>query len=253
MPHGVESMRSIQRKYAMDVYRALCEGDDPLYFLDKTPRYYFIVDEIMETFPDAKCIFLWRNPLSVVASICVTWYASKWLYHKHTLDLYEGVERLVEARAKYAERSISINYEHLVGPEQSRTLRRVADYLELDGLSGELASKPMGLYGDPSAERSGEHVASTSLEKWKAFFDSPIRRLWALNYLEWIGGDRLNVMGYEVDELVKDVRSIKLRYRQVPEDLMNTLVSGAWSLLEPVLYKQKLLQLKRFGRCSMHR
>ena len=33
-----------------------------IYFLDKTPRYYLIIPEIAKTFPNAKFIFLFRNP-----------------------------------------------------------------------------------------------------------------------------------------------------------------------------------------------
>ena len=39
------------------------------YFLDKTPRYHLVVDEIKELFPDGRFIFLWRQPLAVAASI----------------------------------------------------------------------------------------------------------------------------------------------------------------------------------------
>ena len=44
-------------------------GDGERYFLDKTPRYHLVVDEIMELFPDAKFIFLWRHPLAMAASV----------------------------------------------------------------------------------------------------------------------------------------------------------------------------------------
>ena len=42
-------------------------------FLDKTPRYHLILDELAQIFPDAKFIVLWRNPLAIVASILNTW------------------------------------------------------------------------------------------------------------------------------------------------------------------------------------
>ena len=36
-------------------------------------------------FPDAKVIFLWRNPLAVVASIVETWTKGKW-----NVDRWQG-------------------------------------------------------------------------------------------------------------------------------------------------------------------
>ena len=62
------------RRYLDEVRRsALALYDRPpatrRWFLDKTPRYHLVVDEIMELFPDARFVFLWRNPLAVAASI----------------------------------------------------------------------------------------------------------------------------------------------------------------------------------------
>ncbi len=43
------------------------------YVLDKTPRYYEILDLIVEYFPNAKVIVLKRNPFAVLNSIIQTW------------------------------------------------------------------------------------------------------------------------------------------------------------------------------------
>ena len=49
------------------------------YVLDKTPRYYEILNEIIECFPSAKIIILRRNPLDVFNSIVDRW-GSKYLF-----------------------------------------------------------------------------------------------------------------------------------------------------------------------------
>ena len=42
-------------------------------FLDKTPRYYHIINELIEIFPNAKFIIIFRNPLAVLNSILTSW------------------------------------------------------------------------------------------------------------------------------------------------------------------------------------
>ena len=61
------------------------------YFIDKTPRYHLIVDELMTMFPSAKFIILWRNPLSIVASTMDTWSKGKWNLHRHHIDFGDQV------------------------------------------------------------------------------------------------------------------------------------------------------------------
>ena len=44
------------------------EGSET-HFLDKTPRYYHIVNELLDLFPESQFIVLTRNPVSVFSSI----------------------------------------------------------------------------------------------------------------------------------------------------------------------------------------
>ena len=55
------------KKLALQLYSK--EGLPGKYVLDKTPRYYHILPELLELFPKAKFVLLQRNPLSVFASI----------------------------------------------------------------------------------------------------------------------------------------------------------------------------------------
>ena len=43
------------------------------YVIDKTPRYWEILDELVAMFPNAKLIILKRNPIDVARSIIKTW------------------------------------------------------------------------------------------------------------------------------------------------------------------------------------
>ena len=60
-------MLYVHTQYASD------SDSDSIYFLDKTPRYYLILKELEQVFPDAKFIFLFRNPVQIYASMLSTW------------------------------------------------------------------------------------------------------------------------------------------------------------------------------------
>jgi glycosyltransferase involved in cell wall biosynthesis len=58
---------------SMSLYGKYLEQHNREMFVDKTPRYYHILNLIDEAFPHAKKVFLQRNPLDVAASYKATW------------------------------------------------------------------------------------------------------------------------------------------------------------------------------------
>ncbi len=87
------------------------------YFVDKTPRYHVISAEIMRLFSDAHFIFLWRNPLAIIASIIETWGKGRWNLYEFDFDMFDGLERLVATCCQAGDRACSIRYEDLVGED----------------------------------------------------------------------------------------------------------------------------------------
>ncbi len=55
------------------LYFSLMLPENKFVFLDKTPRYYWIVDWLYSLFPKARFLILHRNPLDVLASHKTTW------------------------------------------------------------------------------------------------------------------------------------------------------------------------------------
>jgi hypothetical protein len=83
------------------------------YVLDKTPRYHLIVDDIMRLFPEGKFLFLWRNPLAMVASNMDSWAGGRWNLFRYKVDLFDGLENLVEAYRKHSSEVCAMNFEKL--------------------------------------------------------------------------------------------------------------------------------------------
>jgi hypothetical protein len=71
LPAGEEDYLREVRSLALRLYEDAA-GPDARYFLDKSPPYHLVVEDLARLFPEAKLIFLWRNPLAVVASIVET-------------------------------------------------------------------------------------------------------------------------------------------------------------------------------------
>ena len=109
LPGGEGDFWRALRGLALELYTAAADPS-ARYFLDKTPRYHFILPELDLMFPDAKLIFLWRNPLAVVASICETWTKGRWTVDRWKGDL-DGVIDLVDTYLGSQERAIAVNFE----------------------------------------------------------------------------------------------------------------------------------------------
>ena len=77
LPNGRKDYFDELSVFALRLYSKACQCESE-YFLDKTPRYHLIVEEIIKMFPNGKFIFLWRNPLSIVASMMKSWAGGKW-------------------------------------------------------------------------------------------------------------------------------------------------------------------------------
>lgn len=71
-----EIINRASKEYAIEAYNSLLSKSTKELIVDKTPRYYQILNWIDELFPMSKKIFLKRNPLDVFASTKQTWAIS---------------------------------------------------------------------------------------------------------------------------------------------------------------------------------
>ncbi len=130
LPGGVDDYRQELRKFVLRLYEKAA-GDGARYFVDKSPPYYFIADDIMRLFPDGKFIFLWRNPLSIVASIIDTWHGGKLHVTAHREDLFVGLPRLVATYVANRSTAYSVRFEDLVGGDPY-SWEQLMTYLQID-------------------------------------------------------------------------------------------------------------------------
>lgn len=198
--------------FSNKIYRGLSDKES-IYFLDKTPRYFWIIPEIVKIFPDAKFVFLFRNPLQIYASILTT-FSNKRFNNIHGFYRYltEGIELLSEGYKLLKSNSYKLNYEDLVlNPE--KIIKELTDYLDLDyeeGLSKIFKDQAIkGGSKDPTGIRMYNKVDSSPLNKWKELFNTPYRKRIIKRYVDNLNEEALRIQGYDKENILKDIEQIE--------------------------------------------
>jgi hypothetical protein len=242
LPGGREDYVAEVRELALRLYaRATPNGES--YFLDKTPRYHLISSEILDAFPDGKHVFLWRNPLSIVASIIETWGGGRWNLYRHKVDLFDGLEALISAYEKHRDAVHAVRYEDLLmNPEASWDV--VFRYLGLPfdpSVLGRFGDVELGgRKGDPTGTRKYDRISREPLERWRSVLATPTRKAWCRRYLRWLGAERLAIMGYDLEALLDELDALPAAYGRLGSDLWRGAYGLAYDLLEPKILRRKL-------------
>ena len=256
LPQHEADYRAEIRNFTLNLYAKATPNNEP-FFLDKTPRYHLIADNLMDLFTDGKFIFLWRHPLSIVASMIGTFYEGRWYTYLFDFDLYSGMINLIDAWQKHANKAFSVRYEDLVLQPQS-TWQGVFDYLSLPFDPALLDKfnkvKLKGAVRDPNADLPQyQKINKKPLEKWRTYFTNPLRKTWARRYLNWLGTERLAVMGYDLTEILQELDTIPIDWRYVGEDMVRMPYGRFSRIFESHMVRDKLRKVRRGERLFMHK
>jgi Sulfotransferase family len=222
---GEARYRAEVRRFIERLYQAASAPDDR-WFVDKTPRYHFIADELFEMFPRARFVFVWRNPLSVAASTVQTWGHGRWMVDRWRVDLFDGLDRLVSSHIAHEDRAHAVRYEDLLTrPEE--TWGSLFDHcgIPFDPASLERFGNVEleARMGDPTGRRQWDQLRTEPLERWKSVMTSPLRTRWCRDYLRWIGPERLAHMGYDSDALLDELAGIHTSLGMLASDVARTV------------------------------
>lgn len=119
--------------FAATVYNGALAASGKRIFVDKTPRYYHLTDEIDAVFPHARKIWLLRNPLDVIASCRDTWNLTLDellgdALSPHSFDATIAFARLAAYFARGNSEQLTVRYEDLVR-DPSAQLGRVCEHV----------------------------------------------------------------------------------------------------------------------------
>lgn len=240
LPGGEAAYDAEVRRFALNLYAQAAEPGSR-YFLDKTPPYFHIADDLFRLFPDARFVFLWRNPLSVLASL-IDWEQGRWRPTFFRENLFDGIAKLVRTYEAHRDEVLSLRYEDLlVGEDPWRAL---AEHLDLTfdpkTLSRFARVELAGRMGDPTGVNRYSALSTEPLTKWRSALGNPLRREWARRYVLWIGRERLATMGYDIDVLLSDLAELPVSRDGLAGDAKRALKDLA---MEPVKARARA----RFG------
>ena len=228
--------------FIMSIYDGL-SSHNSTYFLDKTPRYYLIIKEISNIFPNAKFIFLFRNPLAQFASKINSHKGRFKTLYSELVDLIKGPKMLTSGYKELQDVSIKINYNELVNDTNS-VIKKIENFLDIkiDKLVLNNLSKLeiKGTMGDPElmANRSFK-ITSTSIGKWKNVFDSPLRRQIAFWYLDSIDDEYYKILGISKKNIRSELKKVRIQYLKYPSDYFDLIYFYVNARFKPYLFFSK--------------
>lgn len=222
LPGGEDEYLGEVRSLALGLYE---RAADPgaRFFLDKTVRYFLIAELLVRTFPDARFVVLWRNPLSVISSMVESLGSGRWVMARHRLELFHGVDDLVSLVRRHGDRVHSVRYEDLLTGEAP--WKELMSYIGADFDSTSLARFTevdlRGRKGDKVGSRRYAHLSLEPLEKRRRTLINPVRVAWCRRYLHWVGRERLETMGYDLDLLLGELDEIGTGRQNVGRDCLD--------------------------------
>jgi tetratricopeptide (TPR) repeat protein len=209
------------------IYDCALKNTNKKFFLDKTPRYYYIIPELLKTFPESRFIILLRNPLAVLCSIVRTWIKNDWnKLNIFKSDLIKAPFLLMEGIQKLGDRCLVLHYENLItNPEKE--IKKICQSMELVFSSEIIKYGTKNItkwtFGDQDLVYKKTKPEPQNLEQWILHLNNP--QIWQLanDYLEFLGSDTIYQMGYSYMKL----RSI-LDDRQPLEANSSKIFSVDW-------------------------
>lgn len=192
--------------------RALLPNNQKL-FLDKSTRYHLILPELLDVFPKAQILILFRNPLAVLISMITTWTKDNWFgLSQAQVDLMEAPRRLQSAVKDWPSRFITLRFEDLVSyPRETVDLLcdRIGVPFREEMLHPGAAPLPVWTFGDQKSVYRYDSPREERKDAWQTFLEHPQVWRFAADYLASFKKADLKRMGYDKDEL----SSILSKYR----------------------------------------
>jgi hypothetical protein len=229
------------REFALSLYQYTLNGTGKSIFLDKTPRYYFIIPELAKIFPDAKFILLFRNPMAVLCSILDYNFSGNWQGFQK-IDRYSDVciapRLMIEGKQFLGNRAVDVHYESLIDSPQQE-VKRICDFCGLE------YTPDMIEYGD-KVHLQGSFVDKKSIyrhngpvsnykDAWRKALKSPQGLRFARGYLNMLGKELVDELGYPYDELIE--------YLSSPYPLEKFVTLSWMELVEPDAHRPWMRRL----------
>lgn len=204
LPDGEDTLIEGMRRMYSHLYHQALRSSGRRYFLDKTPRYYNILPELQRVFPRAQYIILLRNPLAVLNSIIDVWIQHWFALNTWRQDLVLAPRLLLAAQEMLGDQVTTIHYEQLV-KNPICEMQRICEKLQLEFEPTMINYGDHGLphwrFGDQKEVYQHTQPTYQSTEKWVHAIDDPQTWRLASDYLQLLGKETVERMGYSYESL----------------------------------------------------
>lgn len=212
LPNKENEYLKYLRELSLGIYTSL-SAKESLYFVDKTPSYHWIIPEIERIFPDAKFIFLFRNPIQSISSVLETWGSNRFYrMQMFYLKAFEAFKKLSEGYFSMKSKSFRINYENFIANPEN-IIKELSDYLEIEYEDNMLSNfshqETKGRLGDPTGIKKYTTINKQTVQKWKLVFNTNYRKLIASTYIKKFSNESLKIQGYDKQEILREISNLK--------------------------------------------
>jgi len=247
-----EFYHSALNLFLTSLYRKAMSNSGKSFFLDKTPRYYEISSELIEVFPKAKFIVLFRHPLSVLNSILKTWVNDEidrlFCYSR---DLFSAPRKLIDFVSIHKENVCLVNYETLVSSPKTE-IKRICEYLGVDYLEEIINynSDVEWFYGDKNFKEK-KTPDEKSIDAWKSELSNKRHANFSYYYLRELGEETVKSFGYDFNAAMSCIE--KFNPNENDYKTWETLVHSKYivSIEEQRLKKREQLHSNFFKKLYM--
>jgi tetratricopeptide (TPR) repeat protein len=215
VPEGKDLYIEALQQMGSKLYNRVLEVSGKQIFLDKTPRYYLIIPELKSVFPEAKFIILLRNPLAVLSSTLKTWFLNNPANLQKSpnyIDVIQGPLCLIQGIQLLKEDAIVVKYEELVENAEN-CVKAISEKLGIafqqEMLTYGAKPKPKGRFGDALGVAKHDKAVPYYVDKWVENLQSSQLYEFSLKYLEALGPEIFNLMGYSYTETKSKLERIE--------------------------------------------
>jgi glycosyltransferase involved in cell wall biosynthesis len=207
-------IRNAQQVYADSVYSSILRESDKRYFLDKTPRYIHVAEQLKEIYPNAKFIVLLRNPAAIISSYAHTWFNGS--FEKLSEDKYckYDFEKGFESLSNFANSGFKnmhvLRYEEMVSkPEE--ILPQLFKYLKMPfqksyiNYNQKKATIKKFKFGDPKTVYSKNAPDALHANKWVQDIKENNTQESFVNVLNLLPDNVIDTLGYSKNSILEDL------------------------------------------------
>lgn len=212
-----DEFKTDYKRMILNMYRVSNVGQ---YFIDKTPRYYEILPEIYDLFPNAKFLILKRDPFASLYSMLTTWsngqlrFSSLKNFYRDFLIAPYLIQEFIKNYPNLPNVKV-VKYEEIVSnPEHE--VKKLYDWLAIPFSPAVLSiadnRKVAGMFGDDAQkDQPLPSISAKSLDLWKAtVFNNLELSYFFEQYQNYLTPEFLELYGYEPINF----KRISLRFRR---------------------------------------